>query len=169
MKILIYLIIALLLSNAAPAQEITQEKDKQTKDTLKGRHFGDFIKPANDISKISVENSEMPYFKKCIKVESAEDRRTCLTTIFYETLRKKLHINNNIEKGAKVDLIVEFVISKTGKVEDIKIVESNDPTGNFEKEVIRVLNKLPDLVPAKKDGKLVRVLYNFPISVSNPL
>ena len=155
-----------LFANTLIGQEATQTRNNYKSDTLQGRHFGDFYKPTTGLIKNDTLNIETPYFIKCKGVKSEEDRRNCFSDIFYENLRKKLRVPSIKEGG--VELVVEFKVNKEGKVEDIKFIESNDVTGEFEKEVVRVLKKLPELIPAKKDGKIVKVAYQFPIRVKNP-
>ena len=159
-----FLIIYLfLLSNILSAQEGAKSIYGYKNDTLQGKYFDDFYRPTVGLIKNDTLNLETPYFIKCKGVESEEDRRNCLNNFFYEYLHKKLRVSQLV--AGSVHLIVEFNVNEKGKVEDIKILKSNDITGEFKKEVVRVLKKLPKLFPAKKDGKVVKVTYEFPINI----
>ena len=60
--------------------------------------------------------------------------------------------------------MVQFTVSNTGILKDIRFTKSNDIDGEFEKEVIRVLKKMPEIVPAQKNGEFVEASYSFPIN-----
>lgn len=55
---------------------------------------------------------------------------------------------------------VQFIINKKGELTDVKIVRATDPL--FEKEVMRVLSKVPLWTPGKQRGKPVNVAFNMP-------
>ena len=57
---------------------------------------------------------------------------------------------------------LQFVISKTGKVMDVKVAKSS---GNqlLDDEAVRVISMSPDWTPGKLKGKAVDVKYVFPV------
>jgi protein TonB len=65
------------------------------------------------------------------------------------------------KKHGKV--IVQFIISKTGDVQDISIQASVDP--ELDKEVMRVVALLPKWKPGKQGGKPVPVMFRIPINL----
>lgn len=65
------------------------------------------------------------------------------------------------EKGAEGTVYVTFVIDKTGKVTDAKVVKGVDEY--LDKEALRVINAMPDWIPGKQRGKAVDVQYTIPI------
>lgn len=48
-------------------------------------------------------------------------------------------------------VVVQFVVEKTGKVGEVKIVRSPNPI--FDQAAIDVVKTLPDFIPGKKEGK----------------
>ena len=66
--------------------------------------------------------------------------------------------------NVKIELLIKFMINKNGKIDYIEFLKSNDVTGLFENEMIRVLKNFPDFEPGIIDGKTVKVVYSFPIS-----
>jgi TonB family protein len=50
-----------------------------------------------------------------------------------------------------------FVIEKDGSVTNVKIVKSGHPS--FSAEAIRVIKKMPNWTPGKKEGELVRTKH----------
>ncbi len=61
---------------------------------------------------------------------------------------------------------VEFMVDKTGKVYDIRVVESVDK--DLDKEAVRVCRLLPDFIPASVNGEPVEVLFKLPIKFNIP-
>jgi TonB family protein len=67
----------------------------------------------------------------------------------------------SMENGIKGMVVVRFVITKTGKVINVKALRSLDPY--CDKEAIRVVRMLPDWIPAEQKGEKVSVYYTLPI------
>lgn len=57
---------------------------------------------------------------------------------------------------------IEFVVSKTGAVEDVKILRG--ASENLDAESIRVISAMPNWKPGKQGNKKVDVYYNIPIN-----
>ena len=66
------------------------------------------------------------------------------------------------KNGIQGRVFVSFVITKEGKVTNVKIAKSVDPSLNA--EALRVIRRLPDWIPGRKDGQAVNVKYTVPIS-----
>lgn len=69
-----------------------------------------------------------------------------------------------IQEGCGIQgrVTVRFVVTRTGKIEQVKILRSVDPS--CDKEAIRVIKSMPEWIPGKQDGKEVNVYYTLPIS-----
>lgn len=148
------------------SQETIQTKSTYTNDTLQGRYFGNFIKPADGFSLIKPKNDVVsPYFKKCDYLKTQDERQKCFVETFYEQFRKKLRPNRKKIESGEISLIIKFTINSDGIIEDISFPRSNDSTGELEKEIIRILNKMPKIIPAKKDGKFIGTSYSFPLDL----
>ncbi len=82
-----------------------------------------------------------------------------------EALRKFLQRNLNnpeeMEEGESVSVKVTFVVGYEGKLKGFKITEDGGEV--FNKEVIRVLKKMPDWIPGKANGENVSVYYTIPV------
>jgi len=63
-------------------------------------------------------------------------------------------------------VVVQFVIEKTGKVGEVKIVRSPNPI--FDQAAIDVVKTLPDFIPGKKEGKPADCWYTLPIKFELP-
>ena len=66
-----------------------------------------------------------------------------------------------IENGLQGKVYVQFVINKSGEVENVSVARSVDAA--LDKEAIRVIQSLPKWKPGMQRGKPVRVFYTVPI------
>ncbi len=69
------------------------------------------------------------------------------------------------ENGISGRVIVQFAVNKVGKVVDAVVVRKVDPA--LDKEAIRVIMSSPEWKPGKQRGKIVKVLYTFPVNFVN--
>ena len=67
-----------------------------------------------------------------------------------------------MENGVQGRVVVQFVVTKTGKIGEVKVVRSVDR--DLDKEAVRVCKTLPDFVPGKMNGQAVSVWYTLPVS-----
>jgi periplasmic protein TonB len=82
-----------------------------------------------------------------------------------EGLRKFLqrHLTNprDLEEDEKISVRVRFVVGYDGKIKSFEVTEDGGEA--FNKEVIRVLKKMPDWTPGKTKGQNVSVYYTVPV------
>ena len=57
---------------------------------------------------------------------------------------------------------VSFIVDKSGKVTNVKVVRGVDK--NLDAEAVRVVKSLPKYKPGKQRGKSVRVMFTIPIN-----
>lgn len=84
-----------------------------------------------------------------------------------EALMKYLstHINYPtmaMENNIQGRVIVQFVVEKTGKIGEVKVVRSVDR--DLDREAVRVCKSLPDFIPGKMNGQAVAVWYTLPVN-----
>ena len=65
------------------------------------------------------------------------------------------------ENNVQGKVIVQFVVDKTGKVGEVKVVRSVDK--DLDHEAIRVCQALPKFTPGRQNGRAVSVWYTLPI------
>ena len=73
---------------------------------------------------------------------------------------------NNLEEGEQVKVIARFVVGADGKVQDIEITLPADE--QFNKEVKRVIAKMPDWKPGSQNHRNVAVYYYLPVNFVRP-
>ena len=64
--------------------------------------------------------------------------------------------------GIQGKVVLQFVVTKTGQVSDIKVVKSVSP--ELDAEAVRVCQMLPAFEPGKVNGEPVNVMYTMPFS-----
>lgn len=65
------------------------------------------------------------------------------------------------ENGIQGRVILRFVVSKTGAIENVTVLRSLDPT--CDKEAIRVVKSMPKWIPGKQNGNNVPVYFTLPV------
>ena len=66
-----------------------------------------------------------------------------------------------MENNIQGRVVVQFDVTKTGKVGEVKVVRSVDR--DLDKEAIRVCKSLPDFIPGRMNGQAVNVWYTLPV------
>lgn len=77
-------------------------------------------------------------------------------------------LSNNIqyppaamENNVQGRVVVQFVVTKTGAIGEVKVVRSVDR--DLDNEAIRVCKKLPKFTPGRMNGQAVNVWYTLPV------
>ena len=103
----------------------------------------------------------MPCFPKC-DLLGEEERVVCHETELINFISKNVRYPQVAkEEGIAGTVVVSYVISPAGKVENAKVVRSVHPL--LDEEALRVIRALPLHIPGKQRGKKVHVQYNVPI------
>lgn len=76
-------------------------------------------------------------------------------------LERNLTNPRDMEEGEMVSVKVKFVVGVDGKLKSFNTVQ--DGGEEFNKEVIRVLKKMPEWIPGKSRGQNVSVYYTIPV------
>ena len=66
------------------------------------------------------------------------------------------------ENNVQGRVVVQFVVDKTGKVGEVKVVRSVDK--ELDREAVRVCMSLPKFVPGRQNGQPVSVWYTLPVT-----
>jgi len=67
----------------------------------------------------------------------------------------------NTDADVQGKVILRFVVNTDGSISDIEVIRSLDPL--FDAEAIRVIKTLPNFIPGKQNGQVVRAYYTLPI------
>lgn len=111
--------------------------------------------------------------KKCFN-EAGEEQVDCQMEVqtefpgglnkFNKYMSKKIKWPPNyiLTKAGKARVIVGFTVSKTGKITDIKVVQSFHE--EFDKMAVKAIKEMPDWVPAKQYNRSVSVNFMLPVN-----
>ena len=66
------------------------------------------------------------------------------------------------ENNVQGRVVVQFVVTKTGQVGEVKVVRSVDK--DLDREAVRVCKSLPKFVPGRQNGQAVNVWYTLPVT-----
>jgi periplasmic protein TonB len=81
-------------------------------------------------------------------------------------LEKHLENPSQMEEGEAVNVKVKFVVAIDGKLQSFVTVQ--DGGDEFNREVMRVLKKMPNWIPGKAKGQNVSVFYTIPVKFIAP-
>ena len=103
----------------------------------------------------------VPVYPGCVGDNTA--LKKCMSKKISKHIAQKFNIGLANSLGlspGKKRIIVLFIIGKTGEIED---VSARAPNIELEKEAIRIIKLLPQMIPGQQKGKAVRVKYGIPI------
>ena len=66
------------------------------------------------------------------------------------------------ENGIEGRVIVQFIVSKTGSISDVRVVRGVDPS--LDKEAVRVVSNMPNWTPGRQNGTTVNVRFTLPVT-----
>ena len=158
----------------ADDDEVTKEDEIKSQDDLQNAQtaFGstDFDKGTDDLNVIREHKDEVIVEKKTepekekvfVAVEQmpqfpggdAELMKYLSKNIKYPTMA----MENNVQGR----VVVQFVVTKTGAIGEVKVIRSVDR--DLDREAIRVCKSLPRFIPGKMNGQAVNVWYTLPVN-----
>ena len=106
---------------------------------------------------------ESPRFREAKTLsnkKSKENFDESIKKFVRENLDKKFTQNLDLTER-KYKIFVQFIIDKTGSIADIKI---RAPHPRLKIELIKILKKLPQFIPGRQGGKVVKTKYTLPIT-----
>jgi periplasmic protein TonB len=72
---------------------------------------------------------------------------------------------NNLDPGTRIQVMARFVVGPDGRVRDIEIMQ---PAADaFNREVMRVIEKMPDWKPGMQNHRAVAVYFMLPVNFEN--
>jgi TonB family protein len=70
------------------------------------------------------------------------------------------------ESGIQGSVMVQFIISETGRVTDVKVIKGIG--GGCDEEAIRLTKLMPNWIPGRKNGKVVECMLEIPVKFQLP-
>lgn len=103
-----------------------------------------------------------PEFKDMPRKLSLEQKRVYFEKRIRDFVLKKFNSNVCLDLGleGKQKIVAKFTINTNGKITEVK-TRATHP--KLQEEAKRVINLLPEFIPAQQRGKPVKMAYNLPI------
>ncbi len=77
-------------------------------------------------------------------------------------IQRNIKQPNDLKEQEKIRVVASFIVTRSGAIENIKIISSG--RADLDKEVIRVISKMPLWKPGIQNGKQVTVYFNLPVT-----
>lgn len=138
-----------IASNTAPVSSLAQENEQPAQEHL-----------YEDNAEIQQEKAAAATQEKIyVSVDDMPEPSVDVMKFLAENIQYPSEARKDSIEGRT---ITRFVISEEGKIRDIVIQRSLGAA--FDKEVLRVLNMMPDWKPGEIEGKPVSIYYTLPIT-----
>ena len=99
----------------------------------------------------------------CEKLKTKSEKYNCFQRSINRFIVKNLKYPEIAsEMGIQGRVFISFVIEKSGKVSNVKILRGVDK--NLDAAAIEVVKKLPNMVPARQRNKPVKVSFRLPVT-----
>jgi len=138
------LLLLLFIPLVSFGQEI--QKKNKTFDKLKPNHL---------------TLDDVPMFRSCKNVFKSE-RRKCFQNKMDKHISKYFYYPKYAQnRGIQGRVFIQFIIEQDGSIGEIK---TRGPDESLEKAALKIIKKLPKMIPGKVNGKPVRVPFSIPIT-----
>ena len=104
----------------------------------------------------------MPIYGDCDVDADERERRACTSRLLMSHIYQSVKYPPTArEIGIEGTVVVSFVVSKSGRVENIEIIKGL--AGGCSEEVVKAIKTLSDFLPGKHKGRPVAVIYRLPV------
>ncbi len=114
------------------------------------------------IKGVCTDSLSVEHFYTAVK-ENAKPRKGY--EHFYKYIGKKFKFTKKTD-GQSGKIILSFIVEKDGSISEIKVLRSAGE--GLDKEAIRLIEAYPDWEPGKYRGRIARVIYSIPITITAP-
>lgn len=147
----------------APLKDVVTEPDSAP--VLNPGDVKDVIEEPEDLGPVNVLAVEqVPIYPGCEGLSTNEEYRACMSQKISKLISRKFDGDLAADLGLSGTqrIFVQFKIDKIGNVVDIK---ASAPHNRLEREAVKVVGRIPQMVPGKQKDKNVEVMYMLPISL----
>lgn len=151
-----------VVSNNTEVKDETVETSEQTgQNVVVGTGTADAGKTADDAT-VATSSADDDLDPKVFDIVEELPEFPGGITEYLKWLTKNLKYPLDAQRRSiQGKVIVQFVVNKEGMITNPKIVHSLDPS--CDREVLRVIGKMPKWKPGKEHRKPVRVKYSLPV------
>lgn len=147
----------------APIEKIITEPESQP--ALNPAEVIEVTEQPDELGPINVLAVEqVPIYPGCEGLSSNEEYRACMSQKIAKLISRKFDGDLAADLGLSGTqrIFVQFKIDKIGNVVDIN---ARAPHNRLEREAVKVVGKIPQMIPGKQKNKNVEVMYVLPISL----
>jgi len=142
---------------------IEEELDIEEADTDEEEIIEIFEEEEEEEAVLFAVVEDPPLFSHCNRSASREEKQACFQKGVMEHIQKNFKYPAiSKEMGISERIIVNFHVSKVGKIVNVQVVRGQDK--HLKAEALRLVKSIPTLVPAKQRGQAVSVSFTVPIS-----
>ncbi|MBV9960999.1 MAG: energy transducer TonB [Parafilimonas sp.] len=134
-------------------------------ETAAGRQTGDIVQPTEGTGEGKAANAPVAETKpddKPLEWAQVMPQYPGGIDALRKFMLKNLREPDDLQSGEKIVVSASFVVNKNGEIEQVKIINSGRP--DLDKEVQRVINKMPLWKPGMQNGNTVSVYFNLPVT-----
>jgi protein TonB len=133
---------------------------------IKGNDAGEIPKPPANINAgngtTATQPAEIKEDKKILDYAQVMPEYPGGLDALRKFMLRNLRQPDDLEAGEKIIVAASFVVNKNGQIEQVKII--NAGRNDLNKEVQRVINKMPLWKPGMQNGNAVAVYFNLPVT-----
>jgi protein TonB len=105
---------------------------------------------------------DMPHFAQISNISDDRQRDVEQDKLLRAFIFSKIkYPKDAMEAGVQGTVFVTYKVDKNGKVGDVQVKKGVHPS--LDREAVRVISLIPDMVPGKQRGNPVNVRYVFPV------
>ena len=114
----------------------------------------------DELKQTPLNLDDVPMFRSCKNVFKSQ-RMNCFQNKMNKHISKHFYYPKYAQnRGIQGKVFIQFIIEKDGSISEIK---TRGADKSLEKAALKIIKKLPKLIPGKANGKPVRVPYSIPI------
>lgn len=100
----------------------------------------------------------------CENIKLKEEQQQCTYQMIYSFISDELRASR-IKNYKQGKIVLKVIIDSIGKVDNVEVVESIEGAQSQEKELIKIIKKLPKMIPAQvDDDQPIRSTFRVPIN-----
>ena len=107
---------------------------------------------------------KIPIWKTCDSLKNME-KDNCTNKEIFLWISTRLVTPKGIDFSdySGTNILVQFIVSEAGKVNEVKILKGVHP--KLDSQVVEIIQKMPDFIPAQINGRKSEYSFNLPIRV----
>jgi protein TonB len=156
-----------IVPDTETADSLTNNLDNKMIGSVTNNVSGDGVFIVGDPGPVAGEGPAVAPVKPVIDITQVQETAEIMPSFpggmdgLKRFLQRNLTNPKDMEDGEMVSVKMKFVVGYDGKLKGFETIQ--DGGEEFNKEVLRVLKKMPEWVPGKSNGQNVSVYYTIPV------